>query len=76
MCTDCLAPPCCQALPKVELHAHINGSLSDASLLRLVHERGQAVGITEKDVEDVMSKSRWRGGGRPEHRMACQAEVW
>jgi hypothetical protein len=50
-------------LPKVELHAHVNGSLSDASVLRLVHERGQAAGITERDVEDIMSKSEREGDG-------------
>ncbi|MPC96911.1 Adenosine deaminase-like protein [Portunus trituberculatus] len=31
----------CRSLPKVELHAHLNGSLSDATVLKLLSAKKQ-----------------------------------
>lgn len=47
----------CVAMPKVELHAHLNGSVSDSTLLELARELGEKGVIVFSDVEHVILKS-------------------
>jgi adenosine deaminase len=46
----------CRCLPKVELHAHLNGSIRDATLLELARERSKKGQLVLSDVEDVILK--------------------
>uniref|UniRef100_M8BXK9 Adenosine deaminase-like protein n=1 Tax=Aegilops tauschii TaxID=37682 RepID=M8BXK9_AEGTA len=47
----------CVALPKVELHAHLNGSVRNSTLLELAKELGDKGVIVFEDVKDVIMKS-------------------
>ncbi|EER97681.1 hypothetical protein BDA96_02G425800 [Sorghum bicolor] len=48
----------CVALPKVELHAHLNGSVRNSTLLELAKQLGCDKGvIVFEDVKDVIMKS-------------------
>ncbi|KQK13629.2 hypothetical protein BRADI_1g11465v3 [Brachypodium distachyon] len=46
----------CVALPKVELHAHLNGSVRDSTLLELAKQLGDRGVIVFEDVKDVIMK--------------------
>ncbi|EMS53352.1 Adenosine deaminase-like protein [Triticum urartu] len=46
----------CVALPKVELHAHLNGSVRNSTLLELAKELGDKGVIVFEDVKDVIMK--------------------
>lgn len=46
--------PLCRAMPKVELHAHLNGSIRAATLLELARERGE----NSTELEDILRKER------------------
>lgn len=49
--TSSSAPPdaaFCKALPKVELHAHLNGSVRPATLLRLLRDAGEEVSAEDE----------------------------
>ncbi|KAJ3683799.1 hypothetical protein LUZ60_014026 [Juncus effusus] len=47
----------CHALPKVELHAHLNGSVRDSTLLELARQLGQKGVIVFEDVEHIILKN-------------------
>ncbi|KAF7014305.1 hypothetical protein CFC21_028319 [Triticum aestivum] len=47
----------CVALPKVELHAHLNGSVGNSTLLELAKELGDKGVIVFEDVKDVIMKN-------------------
>ncbi|KAM0897041.1 hypothetical protein ACQ4PT_022823 [Festuca glaucescens] len=47
----------CVALPKVELHAHLNGSVRDSTLLELAKQLGDKGLIVFEDFKDVITKS-------------------
>ncbi|KAF6999626.1 hypothetical protein CFC21_015626 [Triticum aestivum] len=47
----------CVALPKVELHAHLNGSVRNSTLLELAKELGDKGVIVFEDVKDVIMKN-------------------
>ncbi|XP_006658069.1 N6-mAMP deaminase [Oryza brachyantha] len=47
----------CLALPKVELHAHLNGSVRDSTLLELAKQLGDKGVIVFEDVKDVIMKN-------------------
>uniref|UniRef100_A0A0E0LPC5 Adenosine deaminase domain-containing protein n=1 Tax=Oryza punctata TaxID=4537 RepID=A0A0E0LPC5_ORYPU len=47
----------CVALPKVELHAHLNGSVRDSTLLELAKQLGDKGDIVFEDVKDVIMKN-------------------
>ncbi|XP_031473591.1 N6-mAMP deaminase-like isoform X1 [Nymphaea colorata] len=47
----------CLALPKIELHAHLNGSVRDATLLELAKDLGNKGVLVFSDVEHVIKKS-------------------
>lgn len=53
-----MAPPTgdllvfCRSLPKVELHAHLNGSVREATIRELLAENPSA-GVSEDDVDRV-----------------------
>uniref|UniRef100_A0A1D1Y2R1 Adenosine deaminase-like protein n=1 Tax=Anthurium amnicola TaxID=1678845 RepID=A0A1D1Y2R1_9ARAE len=47
----------CAAHPKIELHAHLNGSIRDSTLLELAKALGQKGVIVFEDVEHVITKS-------------------
>ncbi|NP_001132566.1 N6-mAMP deaminase [Zea mays] len=47
----------CVALPKVELHAHLNGSVRNSTLLELAKHLGDKGVIVFEDVKDVIMKS-------------------
>ncbi|KAJ4814571.1 Adenosine deaminase-like protein [Rhynchospora pubera] len=44
----------CHELPKVELHAHLNGSIRDSTLLELVNKHGDNGVLISKDVEQMI----------------------
>ncbi|CAI9087785.1 OLC1v1021954C2 [Oldenlandia corymbosa var. corymbosa] len=46
-----------QMMPKVELHAHLNGSIRDTTLLELARELGEKGSIVFSDVEQVIMKN-------------------
>ncbi|KAK3127932.1 hypothetical protein QOZ80_7AG0580330 [Eleusine coracana subsp. coracana] len=46
----------CVALPKVELHAHLNGSVRNSTLLELAKQLGDRGVIVFEDVKDVIMK--------------------
>ncbi|PAN15279.1 hypothetical protein PAHAL_2G477200 [Panicum hallii] len=46
----------CVALPKVELHAHLNGSVRNSTLLELAKQLGDKGVIVFEDVKDVIMK--------------------
>ncbi|PNT74615.1 hypothetical protein BRADI_1g18815v3 [Brachypodium distachyon] len=47
----------CVALPKVELHAHLNGSVRDSTLLELAKQLGDRGDIVFEDFKDVIMKN-------------------
>ncbi|XP_057764849.1 N6-mAMP deaminase isoform X3 [Salvia miltiorrhiza] len=47
----------CVSMPKIELHAHLNGSIRDSTLLELARELGEKGAIVFSDVEHVILKS-------------------
>lgn len=47
----------CVLLPKVELHAHLNGSVRDSTLLELAKQLGDKGVIVFEDVKDVIMKN-------------------
>ncbi|KAK6264944.1 hypothetical protein SCA6_020378 [Theobroma cacao] len=47
----------CVSMPKVELHAHLNGSVRDSTLLELARVLGKKGIIAFSDVENVIMKS-------------------
>ncbi|KAM0897038.1 hypothetical protein ACQ4PT_022823 [Festuca glaucescens] len=47
----------CVALPKVELHAHLNGSVRDSTLLELAKQLGDKGLIVFEDFKDVITKN-------------------
>ncbi|KAL4628426.1 hypothetical protein ACB092_05G237900 [Castanea dentata] len=47
----------CVSLPKVELHAHLNGSIRDSTLLELARVLGEKGVIVFSDVEHVILKN-------------------
>ncbi|XP_021294696.1 adenosine deaminase-like protein [Herrania umbratica] len=47
----------CVSMPKVELHAHLNGSVRDSTLLELARVLGEKGIIAFSDVETVIMKS-------------------
>eukprot|EP01018_Ginkgo_biloba_P003531 Gb_00816 [translate_table: standard] len=46
----------CRSVPKVELHAHLNGSIRDTTLLELARERSKKGQLVLSDVEDLIEK--------------------
>lgn len=46
----------CELIPKIELHAHLNGSIRDSTLLELAKELGEKGVIVFADVKDVIVK--------------------
>ncbi|KAK7060656.1 hypothetical protein SK128_014179 [Halocaridina rubra] len=46
----------CRSLPKIELHAHLTGSLSDATVLRLLHAKRQEGVVDLPDSAEVVLK--------------------
>uniref|UniRef100_A0A0C9RW55 TSA: Wollemia nobilis Ref_Wollemi_Transcript_9671_1593 transcribed RNA sequence n=1 Tax=Wollemia nobilis TaxID=56998 RepID=A0A0C9RW55_9CONI len=46
----------CRRVPKVELHAHLNGSIRDSTLLELARERSKKGDLVLSDVEGVILK--------------------
>ncbi|KAL9259856.1 N6-mAMP deaminase-like protein [Drosera capensis] len=46
-----------ESMPKVELHAHLNGSIRDATLLEIAKGLGEKAVIVFSDVEHVILKS-------------------
>ncbi|XP_072960309.1 N6-mAMP deaminase isoform X1 [Typha angustifolia] len=46
----------CHALPKIELHAHLNGSIRDSTLLELAKRLGEKGVIVFEDVEHIIMK--------------------
>lgn len=46
----------CRSIPKIELHAHLNGSIRDSTLLELAKELGEKGVIAFEDVKDVIMK--------------------
>eukprot|EP00854_Cymbomonas_tetramitiformis_P015280 gene15280-18077_t len=40
----------CQALPKIELHAHLNGSIRNSTIRELAASKGDAVGLAREDI--------------------------
>jgi adenosine deaminase len=46
-----------QSLPKIELHAHLNGSIRDSTLLELARVLGEKGVIVFADVEHVIQKN-------------------
>ncbi|XP_068237629.1 adenosine deaminase-like protein isoform X2 [Palaemon carinicauda] len=46
----------CKMLPKIELHAHLNGSLSDATILRLLQDKRSAGAVDLPDSAEVVIK--------------------
>ncbi|KAL3820685.1 hypothetical protein ACJIZ3_006590 [Penstemon smallii] len=47
----------CVSMPKIELHAHLNGSIRDSTLLELAKELGEKGTIVFSEVEHVLSKN-------------------
>ncbi|KAL6546731.1 hypothetical protein OROMI_022452 [Orobanche minor] len=47
----------CVSMPKIELHAHLNGSIRDSTLLELARELGEKGAICFSDVEHVILKN-------------------
>ncbi|KAL7130245.1 hypothetical protein ABFS83_13G121500 [Erythranthe nasuta] len=47
----------CVSMPKIELHAHLNGSIRDSTLLKLARELGEKGAINFPDVEHVILKN-------------------
>lgn len=47
----------CASMPKIELHAHLNGSIRDSTLLELARVLGEKGAIVFKDVEHVIRKN-------------------
>ncbi|XP_064079990.1 adenosine deaminase-like protein [Macrobrachium nipponense] len=46
----------CKMLPKIELHAHLNGSLSDTTILRLLQDKRSAGVVNLPDSAEVVIK--------------------
>ncbi|CAA0826528.1 adenosine/AMP deaminase family protein [Striga hermonthica] len=46
----------CVSMPKIELHAHLNGSIRDSTLLELARELGEKGAIVFSEVEHVIRK--------------------
>ncbi|CAH8381850.1 unnamed protein product [Eruca vesicaria subsp. sativa] len=44
-------------MPKIELHAHLNGSIRDSTLLELARVLGEKGVVVFSDVEDVIQKN-------------------
>ncbi|KAJ8761891.1 hypothetical protein K2173_005602 [Erythroxylum novogranatense] len=47
----------CVSIPKVELHAHLNGSIRDSTLLELARGLGEKGIVVSSDVQDVIMKN-------------------
>ncbi|CAA7392157.1 unnamed protein product [Spirodela intermedia] len=47
----------CRAHPKIELHAHLNGSIRESTLLELAKDLGEKGVIVFEDVEHIITKS-------------------
>ncbi|KAL3519493.1 hypothetical protein ACH5RR_017642 [Cinchona calisaya] len=47
----------CKTIPKIELHAHLNGSIRDSTLLELARGLGEKGTIVFSDVEKVILKN-------------------
>ncbi|GFP97018.1 adenosine deaminase-like protein [Phtheirospermum japonicum] len=47
----------CVSMPKIELHAHLNGSIRDSTLMELARELGEKGAIVFSDVEHVILKN-------------------
>ncbi|KAL0398740.1 UNVERIFIED_CONTAM: N6-mAMP deaminase [Sesamum radiatum] len=47
----------CVSIPKIELHAHLNGSIRDSTLLELARDLGEKGAIVFSDVEHVILKN-------------------
>ncbi|KAK4439317.1 N6-mAMP deaminase [Sesamum alatum] len=47
----------CESMPKIELHAHLNGSIRDSTLLELARDLGEKGAIVFSDVEHVILKN-------------------
>ncbi|KAH6790491.1 adenosine/AMP deaminase family protein [Perilla frutescens var. frutescens] len=47
----------CMSMPKIELHAHLNGSIRDSTVLELARELGEEGAIVFSDVEHVILKN-------------------
>jgi len=50
--------PLCRALPKVELHAHLNGSIRASTLLELAYEHSKNGVVCYPDLEFIIKKDR------------------
>ncbi|KAG6507659.1 hypothetical protein ZIOFF_033010 [Zingiber officinale] len=57
LCGDMELPEWCKLLPKIELHAHLNGSVRDSTLLELAKVLGDEGVINFEDVVHVIMKS-------------------
>ena len=61
--------PACRALPKVELHAHLNGCVRDQTLLEFARSRGDAPGdgpsTTLASLRETLKREGADGGTRP-----------
>lgn len=57
----------CQLLPKVELHAHLNGSLRDETIRQLVADKVLTT-VTVQDVDNITSKGGVHGIMRGRHK--------
>ena len=55
--------PACRALPKVELHAHLNGCVRDQTLLEFARSRGDTSGNGPSTTLASLRETLKRGGG-------------
>jgi hypothetical protein len=48
--------PLCRALPKLELHAHLNGSIRSSTLLELAAEHSQSGAVSYPELVSIIEK--------------------
>jgi adenosine deaminase len=50
--------PLCRALPKLELHAHLNGSIRSSTLLELAAEHSQSGAVSYPELVSIIEKEK------------------